>query len=374
MKAVKLKSGNWNARVYLGDENGKPVYRSITRPTKAECLQDAYLEKAKYKSEYNPQNKTVKKAVEEYISLSKPVLSPTTIAGYEKMLSYAFPDLMDKRISDLNSDVIQEAVNAETKRGRVEIRYINSDEGLIRRETEINKPISAKTIENEWRMIASALKRYNLIFSPKLPRKVEKLKEYPDPKPVMDAIRGSSIELPCLLAMWLSFTLSEVRGLTFDSVRNGYIHIDKVKVMAGSYEVVKEAGKATKRNRKLKIPAYIERLINISLSERKSLHGANFDPKSEYIVTLSANALSKRFKVLMQKNGLDLTFHQLRHMNASIMESLNVPSKYQQERGGWSTDSIMKNVYQHTLSGKRQEVDRSIDQYFNDLIETSIKS
>lgn len=368
MKAVKLKSGSWNTRVYLGEENGKPVYRSITRPTKAECIQDAYIEKAKYQSENNPANKTVKKAVEEYISLSKPVLSPTTIAGYEKILNYAFPSLMKKRIADLNNDIIQEAINEETQRKRLEIRYVNSPEGLVRREVELNKPISPKTIENEWRMIASALKRYNLIFAPRLPRKVEKLKEYPDPQEVMNIIKGSTIELPCLLAMWLSFTLSEVRGLTFDSVRNGYIHIDKVKVMAGSFEVVKEAGKATKRNRKLKIPEYINTLINISLSERKSLCGANFDPKSEYIVTLSASALSKRFGVLMKKNGLDLTFHQLRHMNASIMESLNVPSKYQQERGGWATDSIMKKVYQHTLSGKRQEVDRSIDEYFNSLL------
>lgn len=35
------------------------------------------------------------------------------------------------------------------------------------------------------------------------------------------------------------------------------------------------------------------------------------------------------------------------------------------ERGGWSTDATMKQVYTHTFSKERIEVDNKIDDYFN---------
>lgn len=37
-----------------------------------------------------------------------------------------------------------------------------------------------------------------------------------------------------------------------------------------------------------------------------------------------------------------MTFHDLRHLNASVMAALRIPDKYAQERGGWKSDKIMK--------------------------------
>lgn len=63
-----------------------------------------------------------------------------------------------------------------------------------------------------------------------------------------------------------------------------------------------------------------------------------------------------------------MTFHQLRHMNASVMALLNVPEKYAQERGGWKTPHTMKRVYQHTFSREREAFDKTIDAYFERMI------
>jgi integrase len=63
-----------------------------------------------------------------------------------------------------------------------------------------------------------------------------------------------------------------------------------------------------------------------------------------------------------------MRFHDLRHMNASVMLQLGVPDKYAMERGGWSTDSTLKQVYQHTFDEKRNEIDSQIDDYFNKLL------
>lgn len=63
-----------------------------------------------------------------------------------------------------------------------------------------------------------------------------------------------------------------------------------------------------------------------------------------------------------------MTFHDLRHLNASIMALLRIPDKYAQERGGWSSDRVMKRVYTHTFSEEREKVDETIDHYFEDLL------
>ena len=62
-----------------------------------------------------------------------------------------------------------------------------------------------------------------------------------------------------------------------------------------------------------------------------------------------------------------MTLHDLRHINASIMLALGVPDKYAMERGGWSTPSTLKNVYQHTFTAEREETDKKIDNYMDDL-------
>jgi hypothetical protein len=48
---------------------------------------------------------------------------------------------------------------------------------------------------------------------------------------------------------------------------------------------------------------------------------------------------------------------------------LGVPNKYAQERGGWSTDTTLKNVYQHTFSEERERVDEMINRFFENTLE-----
>ena len=50
------------------------------------------------------------------------------------------------------------------------------------------------------------------------------------------------------------------------------------------------------------------------------------------------------------------------------MLMLGIPDKYAMERGGWSTDNILKSVYQQTFSTEREKVDDLIDKYFSGII------
>lgn len=145
-------------------------------------------------------------------------------------------------------------------------------------------------------------------------------------------MKGTEIELPVLLAMWLSFSMSEVRGLTKSkSVQNGYIVINEVVVDVDNKPVRKSQAKVRTRKRKHKIPTYIKEHIDKT------------NPEIDEIVPMSGHAVYMRWTRLLQKNNLShMSFHNLRHVNASVMALLRVPDKYAQERGGWKTDKVMK--------------------------------
>ena len=97
------------------------------------------------------------------------------------------------------------------------------------------------------------------------------------------------------------------------------------------------------------------------------------DSNSEYIVTYCRGGIYKRFKRVIKNAGLkDMTFHDLRHLNASVMLVLGVPDKYAMERGGWASNNVLKSVYQHTFSDERQRIDNRIDDYFRKISSTEI--
>lgn len=50
------------------------------------------------------------------------------------------------------------------------------------------------------------------------------------------------------------------------------------------------------------------------------------------------------------------------------MLALGIPDKYAMERGGWSTNTTLKNVYQHTFTEERRRVDEQIDGFFNTVL------
>lgn len=71
-----------------------------------------------------------------------------------------------------------------------------------------------------------------------------------------------------------------------------------------------------------------------------------------------------------RKNNIPhITFHDLRHVNASVMHLLGIPDKYAMERGGWKTEKTMKAVYQNVFSDERLKVDKKVNTYFEDIVE-----
>lgn len=369
--AKRLKSGSWRCQVYshsiiktddkgnvIYDKDGKPqkkrIYESFTSTDKtrrgkveAEALANDFIlnRKNKTKAVAQKTEMTLLEAIEQYVEQKKDSLSVTTIKDYNSMKKHAFQDIMQIKLKDFNTDMLQDAVNRESKR-------------FSNKRTRNPKPISEKRLKNEYGLIRPVLKKYRKdidfdeISLPKVPPRIPELLP---PEVIFEVIRGTDIELAALLAMWLSFTVSEIRGLTKSKSINGdYITIREVVVDGENGPVRKEIGKNKYRNRRHKIPPYIKQLIN--------------EVSEDVLVPISGRNIYNKWKRLLEKNNLPhMTFHDLRHVNASVMALLRIPDKYAQERGGWKSDTVMKRIYQQTFTEERERIDNIIDNYFEEV-------
>lgn len=333
-KAKKLPSGNWRVNLYVGtDDNGKRTYKSFTAETKkeAEFLAAEYNLKRKEK----PKDITVGDAIDGYIASKENVLSPTTIGGYHELRRNKLQGIMDVPLAKINNIMIQSEINREALR------------------------LSPKTLRNAHGLLSAALAMYLPDFTLRttLPAKEHKIKDLPTPEQVIQAVSGTDIELPVLLAIWLGLRMSEVRGIRYGDITDGVLTVQNVRIKFGNQEIEKQQTKTYNSTRQLKIPQYLLDMIG------------NGNP-DEYVVQNAACTLTKKLKrIVNQSSGKDITFHDLRHLNASVMLALGVPDKYAMERGGWASNNTLKSVYQHTFTGERQEVDHRIDNYFTSIMQ-----
>lgn len=362
--ARKLPSGSWRCQVYSHSEKiwdekkgtwkEKRIYQSFTSddPTRA-GKSEAEMAAAEFlltrsQRSLKTVNLTLEDAIQKYIAASSKALSGTTIQGYTKKQYDSYEFLMGKRLRDITADDLQEAINLDCQRPS-------------KISTKNPKTISPKTVKNTYGFISSVIHYYlpDAVYNVKLPTVPVKVKELLPPEVIIEVLRGTDIELPCLLAMWLSLTMSELRGIKYKDIQDGCLRLDRVVVDIGNTPTVKESGKTSTRLRMHKLPEYILSLIPPGEPE-------------DFLITASGSAIYKAWKKLLKKNQLpDMTFHDLRHENASIMQYLNIPDKYAMERGGWKTDRVMKKVYVHTFSKGRQEADNAVNQFFDQMLDIS---
>lgn len=367
-KAKKLPSGSWRCLAYshaervqdekTGKWKDKRIYESFTSDDPSPCGKKEaeaaaalfQLEKGKYLHKRKPEyeNMTLTEAIDAYIDSREALMrSPTTIQDYRCIQKNAFPDLMDAELKDLDEAILQEAVHSEARR-------------LSKKRSRTPKPLSAKRLKNEWGLVRAVLMKYckTLDCSEiELPQVAPRIVELPSAEDVLRIIRGTEIELPVLLAAWLSFSMSEVRGLTKSkSIHGDYITINEVVVDVDGEPHRKDMAKNPTRNRRHRIPPYIKELIG--------------QVDGDILVPISGRALYHRWIKLLDDNGMNhITFHDLRHLNASVMALLRIPDKYAQERGGWKSDKIMKNVYMQTFPEERIKVDNVVDNYFGSIVD-----
>ncbi len=336
--ARQLPSGSWTCRVRV---DGRDI--SVTRPTKAEAQAEAMAVKHGLKTPDTPRvTMTLAEAYAAYLTSREGVLSPSTVAGYKRLERNTFQRLMPMQLSAITPELIQREISAMTK-SKKSPKYIANAEGLLSSVLKQSMP------EKQ--------------FSLHLPPKRKPNLRQPDDKEVgaiMAAFRGSAVELPVLMALWMGMRLSEILGARHEDIDGGKLHIRRAVVLdENNQPAEKDSAKTYAGDRWVSVPGYIAQLIEAT--------GRDSGP----LVTFSGAAIYKRFVRTLDQAGIPrCRFHDLRHINAAVMVRLGVDSKYAQERNGWASDRMYKQVYAYAMSDQMAAINKSIDGYFGNKMTT----
>lgn len=343
-KATKLPSGNWNVRALeYTDENGKKHFKSFTAPTKkeAEYLAADYYANKKAKAAAGI-NITLSEAIRRYIDSMNNILSPSTICGYEQIYRLRLKSIMHLPLSKLTNDTIQTAINQETLH------------------------LKPKTVRNISALLSAVLKKYNpnFVYKVILPQKTKSEISIPTQEQmrlILDDVKGTEMEIPLLLAACLGLRRSELIGLKWKNVNfdKSTIRIDTAIVPGIGAKKFEKAPKSMAGYRTLSVPENI----------MQKLKAAKETATSEKVITLTGGAIYARFDHILKRLELPhFRLHDLRHYYASVLLAMGIPNKYAQQRMGHSTDNMLKNVYQHIMEDTKNEIDKNVDNYFDDFI------
>lgn len=330
----KLPSGMWRCQVMV---DGKRVSVVDEVPSvaqaKAVALKNGLIDEKKSSSI------TVGKAIDRYIESKDAVLSPSTLRGYRSIRRNSLGTLENVRLDSLTQESIQRHINSLAKKNTP--KYIRNVHGLLSATIAEYKP--------------------EMQLHTTLPQKEKKEIQIPTISEIQllaEKSKGTSFELPFLLATWMGLRTSEIRGLTWDCIDGDILHI-KQAIVDGDDGPKAKTTKTYSGNRKIRIPPYIKELIDKQ------------DKSSIYIIPCTRSSLYNRFLRLCKKYGLPhYRFHDLRHVQASVMLALGVPDKYAMERMGHASTNMLKTVYQHTMQSKSDEVAEMVDTYFYEKLHT----
>lgn len=337
-KAKQLPSGSWFAQVMIDG-----VRHSVTAQTEKACITEAMALKLRLKQQkQDPGSITLREAYTQYIESGDGVFSPSTVAGYKRLQRNTFQGIMDMKVRSITNQLIQRDIGVMSREGKSP-KYIANAVGLL-------SPV-----------LAMASPDFKLNINAPQKRKPDlRMLSDDEISQLVSAAAGDPVELPVMMALWMGMRLSEIRGAKYKDIfsKSGmpYLHICRAVVDDESGTGVEKGTKTYSGDRTIPIPEYIAKLMGTG------------DPDS-YIVTLSGQAIYKRFSRLLDKAGIEhCRFHDLRRANAAAMIRLGVDSKYAMERNGWASDYMYKQVYGYVMQDKMDEVSAAMDFYFANKI------
>ena len=301
-------SGKYRGRVMV---RGSRVW--ITEDTEAAYYVRAKAVKAGMLKEAVEPRDTLQELIRRFIDDNEAVLSPSTVPAYRSYARNAFQAYMGMRVASIPW---QRAVSDEAGR------------------------VSAKTLENEWRLVTAAL-RYAKIQPPdvNLPRAVKHEREYLDFEQIevfIGAIRGDPCELAYLLALH-SLRLSEILAVTEIT---DVIRVRGAMVRGEAGYTMKELNKTDLSRRD--VPVMIPRVRELPLP-----------------VVQRDTTLNRHLARICADAGLPVvTLHGLRHSFASLAYHLRWTEKTTMRLGGWSTPDVVHEIYTHLA---QQDVDEDVE-------------
>lgn len=329
--AKKLPSGSYRVRIFdYRDEQNKPHYKSFTAATKKEAERMASM----YKYDPKKEMYTFSELMEHYLDSKDAVLSPSTLRSYtcmSKTLEEKYPKFCNKK--EITQDDVQELIN------------------------DMAKTKSPKTCKNYNAFISSILGDSSH-FKIKLPQQIKEAYKIPNKaefKAILDAVKGTELEVPVLLGSFCMMRRSEICSLQLSDIDGDIIHIHSAYVKNKDNEYVKKTTKTVSSDRYIQAPGFVIDLIK----------------EKGYVTNMTPAAISDAFHKIIVKLKIDgMVFHGLRHWGASYRHSeLNIPTAHIQRDGGWANAATLENIYRHALDDQHKEYSKRINNAFSDIFD-----
>jgi integrase len=309
----------------------KRHYRSFTAPTKAE----AQFLAAQWKNNRTEQKSiklNVYEAVKRYIDIKRNVLSPSTIAGYERMQrNYFKGEFGMKALEELSNVDVQIWIGDLSE--RLSPKTVRNIHGLFQAASDMFIP------DRHFKTTLPAKKRPEL-YCPS-DEDITKLLQH---------ISGTELEIAVLLAAFGPLRRGEICALTNKDVKGNVITVRKSMVLGPDREWMIKQPKTYGSYREIEFPDFV-------IAKLSGIRGR--------LVKASPDNVSERFARALETAGLPhFRFHDLRHYSASIMHAIGVPDQYILQRGGWASDNVMKTVYRNTIDLETARQTRRINEHF----------
>lgn len=344
--AKKLPSGSWRCRVYSHtDPDGKKIYKSFTcddpsslGKTRCEKAATEWVENKKL-GLTSAESIAFGKAASEYILGRTSVCSTRTIEEYTAYLDRHLKDFKKMPINQIHLADIQRLIN-DLSLGR-----------------------SPKTVRNVYGFVHSVLASYGVVLpDPKLP--APRLADLRMPteaeiRKIMEAAKGTSLELPILLAAFGPMRRGEICALRTENISGNVVHVCENMVrkkVDGQKTWIVKVPKSPAGHRYIEYPDFV---------------AEKWKGKDGRVVDICPDTITKAFDLLLKELHIEhFRFHDLRHYSASIQHSLGIPDAYIMQRGGWSSDRVLKQIYRHALDDKTKEMSDKANAHFTELYDT----
>lgn len=334
-KKGQLPSGAIRIQRKVGTgPDGKRIMKSFTGRTREE----AELRFRQYMlSPERPKDAalTVSVAVSRYIDAKAGVLSPSTLRSYHSLL---------------------ETLIDGSPLGGMDINEVKAQDLQVW-VSDLSADHSPKTVRNANALVRSSFQMFRPDYNYRvtLPQKLPTELYCPsddDVRRLLDDIKDRDPEMyrAVLLAAFGPMRRSEICALTPDDVHGNRVTVSKALVYDDAGGLTIKTTKTLGSNRVIEYPDFVIKALQDC---------------SGRFVTSAPDVLSNRFRRTVRRlGGPSFRFHDLRHYAASIMHVIGIPDQYIMQRGGWSSDVVMKRVYRNVINIEEVRQTKKINQHF----------
>jgi len=330
---IEMRSGSYRVQKVI---NGKRYSLTFDKsPSKKEIENRIDQIKNSSVTLLNAPKKTFEQCANEYLSVKSNVLSASTVRSYKGMLNSMPDDFKQKPMSQIDQIAVQ--------------KYIN----------DISTEKKPKTVKNQHGFISAVLGMFmpGIKLSTTLP-KIQKEEPYiptsEDVKLVLEQCKIEKYRIVFLLGA-NGLRRSEILALTLDDVGENFVNINKAMVYTSDKEwIVQPFNKTLESTRTVPIDTELSEAIH----KQGFIYQGHPRKIMEYLESCQKRAGVPHFK-----------FHSLRHFYATeLMRVGTLTQKDIQKLGGWKTNRVLENIYQHERISKDKEKQQIAAAYISNLL------